>query len=139
MSCSDARSIRVKSPIDVVIVDDAGEIRSLLGVYFSLDPRVMVVAEGESGVEAVALAQRQQPSIMILDVMMPGVSGLDALPLIKRASPGTKVIMYSAQTAAATRKAAAEAGADAYIEKSASLAELSDLVIDLASGDVGCP
>lgn len=114
-------------------MDDADEIRSLLGLHFSLDHRMTVVDEGGSGSDAVSLAHRRHPAVMILDVMMPGGSGLDALPLVKRASPTTKVIIYSAQHNPGARQAASEAGADAYLEKSAPLAELSDLVLELAA------
>ncbi len=132
MSCSTASASPVKSPIEVVIVDDAEDIRCMLEIHLSLDERTSVVDEGASGLDAIRLAQRRHPTVMILDVMMPGGSGIDALPLIKRASPATKVIIYSAKGASVVKAEATDAGADAFVEKSAPLSSLTDTIIELA-------
>ena len=131
-SCSTAAGSQVDPPIEVVVVDDAEDVRRLLELHFSLDERTLVVDEGASALDAIHLAQDRHPTVMILDVMMPGGSGIDALPLVKRASPATKVIMYSAQGTSVVKVEAADAGADAFIEKSAPLSSLTKMVVELA-------
>ena len=54
-----------------------------------------VVGEGADGAEAVALAEEHRPTLMLLDVSMPGMDGLEALPRVREASPDTRVVMFS--------------------------------------------
>lgn len=104
------------NPRNVVIVDDNGSIRLLLKgllTQFGLNV-VQLVANGEDAVRAAAA---HQPGVLCLDVEMPGMSGFEALPLIREASPRTAVIMV---TGGATRdlvEKAAALGARGYIVK----------------------
>lgn len=104
------------NPRSVIIADDNGSIRFLLkGMLNDLGFKVVqVVANGE---EAVKAAKMHQPGILCLDVEMPVMSGLDALPLIRKASPRTSVVMV---TGSATRELVEKAtlnGAKGYIVK----------------------
>lgn len=111
-----AQASGVYNPRSVVIVDDNGSIRLLLkGLLTQLGLNVVQMAV--SGQEAVKAAAAHQPGILCLDVEMPGMSGFDALPLIRQASPQTSVVMV---TGAATRELvekAAALGARGYIVK----------------------
>ena len=117
-------------PTRVVVIDDIVDIRDLLRVQLELEDDIVVVGEGGDGRTAIAVAREQQPDVMILDMMMPELTGLDALPEIKRVSPGTAVILFSSRK---VRDEADAAGADAYIEKPAPAAELVDLVREVAA------
>lgn len=99
-----------------VIVDDSGSIRMLLkGILQEMGIRVLqTAASGEEGVEA---AKKHTPDLVTLDVDMPGISGLEALPLIRQASPQSKVVMVTANTDKTFAETAIAGGAKGYILK----------------------
>ena len=104
------------NPRSVVIADDNGSIRSLLkGLLTQAGFNVaQVVGNGE---EAVKAARTHQPGVLCLDVEMPVMSGLDALPLIREASPRTAVVMITGSATSELVKKAAAHGAKGYIVK----------------------
>lgn len=89
------RSIRKEEPLDVVIVDDHAlvrqEMRSLLENY----PDIHVVGEASDGFEAINLVERLRPSIVLMDINMPRMNGIEATAEITRAYPDTIVIGLS--------------------------------------------
>jgi two-component system, chemotaxis family, chemotaxis protein CheY len=115
-------------------VDDEPDLRILLWLAVEADGRCQVVADAASGGEGVAMAAEHQPDVVVVDQMMPGMDGVQAVPLIREAAPGAKVIMMSALGDAQLRERAMRAGADAYMEKAASFRPLLDLAVGLASG-----
>lgn len=125
----------------IVIVDDAADVRTLVRTRLRLSGHLDVVGEGADGVEAVAAARVYRPALMLLDVSMPVMDGLEALPLVLEASPHTRVVMYSGFSEEGLAQRARELGAAAFLEKSTSLAELAgQLVAVLAdAGDPGGP
>ena len=104
-------------PIRVVIVDDAEDLRFLLRLQFRRDARFTVVGEASDGNEAIALAEREQPDLMILDRQMPNLGGLEAMPEIRRVSPETAIILYTANADPNTVQAALDAGGVHVLEK----------------------
>jgi len=128
-------TIDLREPITVVIVDDEDRVRWVLRHQLEdSEPEIHVIDEGSDGNAAIALAAAEQPDILILDVDMPGVGGVDALPAVKEASPNTRVIVLTG-TGERSRSAAMAAGADAYLRKPTSLDELVGTVKQLAPGD----
>jgi DNA-binding NarL/FixJ family response regulator len=114
----------VNSPIRVVIVDDTDDLRALLRAWFAREPDIEVVAEGADGDVAAQLAAEHDADVVVLDMLMPTVTGLEALPEIKATRPEAAVIMYSSTIADHLERAAIELGADAYLAKSAAWSEL---------------
>ncbi|HET7357691.1 MAG TPA: PAS domain S-box protein [Nocardioidaceae bacterium] len=108
----------VDQPPSVVVVDDAVEVRLLVKTRLRLSGLLEVVGEGADGAEAVALAGKHQPSLMLLDVSMPDMDGLEALPHILAASPLTKVVLYSGFEEQGLVDRARDLGAAGFIEKS---------------------
>ncbi len=84
--------------ISVMLVDDSSVIRSALNHILSHDPIIDIVASVSNGEAGVSSAQRMQPDIIILDIEMPIMDGLTAIPLIKEVSPKSKIIMFSSLT-----------------------------------------
>ena len=80
----------------MVLVDDEPAIVSLERTLLEDDGRFEIVGEGADGMSAVKLARVLQPNAVVLDVLMPKMDGWEALPLIKRVSPGTHVVVISA-------------------------------------------
>ena len=99
----------------VLLVDDTVEIRYLLRILLANVTRCHVAGEAENGREAIELTRTLQPVVVVLDVQMPVLGGLDALPQILAAAPETKVIVYSSEPAA--RAKALELGAFRYLDK----------------------
>ena len=99
----------------VLLVDDTVEIRYLLRMLLANVRLCQVVGEAQNGQEAVELAERLEPDIVILDVAMPVMDGLEALPRIREVSPETKVIVYSSFPEA--REKVMDLGAFRYLEK----------------------
>jgi DNA-binding NarL/FixJ family response regulator len=113
----------------VVVVDDAGEVRLLVKARLRLSGRMQVVGDGSSGVDAVEQARKHQPSLMLLDVSMPDMDGIEALPQVLDASPATKVVFYSGFEEQGLVDKARQLGAAAFIEKSAPIDSLVDRLL----------
>jgi PAS domain S-box-containing protein len=116
----------------VVIVDDAPDVRRLLRTRLRLSGRFEVVGEGADGAQAVSLAGQHHPTLLLLDVSMPGVDGLEALPRVLGTSPDTRVLMFSGFEEHGLAERAMELGAAAFVEKSVPLEALLDLMDELA-------
>ena len=119
--------VSLTSPIRVVLVDDSADLRSLVRMTLDREPDFTVVAEaadGASGVEAVAA---YKPHLVLLDIAMPVMDGLQALTLIREDSPGSIVVMLSAFTGSSGAIDRALAlGAHGYIEKGGGVPEMID-------------
>ncbi|MGH2698366.1 MAG: response regulator transcription factor [Actinomycetota bacterium] len=112
----------------VLLCDDMQQMRLLLRTEMSLEPDIEVVGEASNGAEAVRLARESQPDVVVLDLAMPVMDGLEALPHIREVAPEARVIMLSAHGAAEMGARAVAAGASRYIEKSASTKEIVEAV-----------
>jgi YesN/AraC family two-component response regulator len=107
----------------VVIADDVAAIRQLLRTLLALDD-MEVVGEARNGAEAVELATEHRPDVVILDIAMPGMDGVQAIPQILEASPDTKIVMVSAFATPAVRERAFELGVEAFLDKAAIVDEV---------------
>ncbi|HET7659073.1 MAG TPA: PAS domain S-box protein [Oryzihumus sp.] len=118
----------------IVVVDDAAEVRTLLRTRLRLSDQLRLVGEGSNGRQAVDLAREHQPVLMLLDVSMPGMDGLEALPAVLEASPRTRVALYSGFEEQGLADRALQLGAAAFIEKSTPVDALEDQLRALAAG-----
>jgi NarL family two-component system response regulator LiaR len=100
----------------VLVVDDNNAVRAMVVEVLRMDPEITLI-EAVNGNDAIDLAGRERPQVVVIDIMMPRMDGLEATRQIKRAWPGTKVIVVTAFTQDAYQKAASERGADAFIDK----------------------
>src|SRR5262247_4441574 len=101
----------------ILIVDDHSQLRALIRRLAAQEPDFHVVGEAEDGAEAIRLAHELRPDIVLLDLVMPGVNGLEAMRRIKAERPETKVIIVTVHTEEAYRRAAEAGGADAFLLK----------------------
>jgi PAS domain S-box-containing protein len=120
--------------LSVVVVDDGADVRPLVRTRLRLSGLFDVVAEGGTGLEAVALAAKFLPDVVLLDVSMPHMDGLEALPRIRTVSPETKVVMFSGFDERGLAARAFELGAVGFLEKSVPINELADRVYELVRG-----
>jgi CheY-like chemotaxis protein len=117
-------------PVRVLIVDDAPDIRLLLRIQFGRDPRFAVVGEATDGFEAIELAGSQQPDLVILDRQMPGLGGMEAMPEIRRRSPDSAIVLYTANADPGTVQAAVDAGAIDVLDKLRGTVGFVDQLVD---------
>lgn len=108
----------------VLIVDDTPDMRLLLRTVLGHVDGYVVVGEAGDGAAAVEAARRLRPDVVLLDLAMPKMDGLEALPLIKEAVPQCHVIVLSAFESSRMEKPALAAGATAYVQKGTPPAEL---------------
>jgi DNA-binding NarL/FixJ family response regulator len=117
--------------VGLLIVDDDASMRDLLRLTFELHPEFEVLGEAANGSEAVAAAETHKPDAVILDVMMPGIDGLEALPRILAVAPQTKIIVFSAYATVPIVQQALEAGASLVLEKTVPQRDVVAAVLDL--------
>lgn len=109
----------------VLLVDDSDDLRMLLRIKLESWGHYHVVGEAADGESAVALAAEHQPDLVMLDLAMPKMDGLQALPLIRDAVDGVRVIVLSGFDHDLMAGKAAAAGADGYLEKGVPMEELA--------------
>jgi DNA-binding NarL/FixJ family response regulator len=112
-------------PKSVVLIDDSADMRTLLRMAFEQSAEFDLIAEapdGEAGVEAV---RRSQPDVVLLDIAMPVMDGLQALTLIREECPSAIVVVFSSFGAASgLPKRATSLGAHGFVRKGSTIAEV---------------
>ena len=101
----------------ILIVDDNLRLRALIQRISAQEPDLQVVGEAEDGAEAIRLVHLLRPDIVLMDLVMPRVNGLEAMRRIKVEHPETKVIIMTVHTEDAYRRTAEANGADAFLLK----------------------
>jgi DNA-binding NarL/FixJ family response regulator len=117
--------------LTVVLVDDAEDVRFLTKLALERAGLFAVVAEGSDGVEGVAVIEQHRPDVMLLDVAMPVMDGLEMLPVVRGLCPEATIIMYSGHPASRLAAQSLGLGADGYLEKGASSRHLVDQVQEI--------
>jgi len=129
------KSARETGTIRIVLCDDVAELRRILREVLEENPGVEVVDEAGTGRECVRIVAERRPDVVLLDLSMPDMDGLEALPLIAQTSPGTRIVVFSGFAADRMRDPVLERGADLYLEKGMPLDALVDAVCALVRGD----
>jgi hypothetical protein len=125
-----------KPVIRVVLCDDVAELRRILREVLEEDANIEVVDEAGTGSECLRITAERRPNVLLLDLSMPDMDGLEALPLIAKACPETRIIVFSGFAAERMRDLALGLGADLYVEKGVSLDTLAAAVQQVAGGAV---
>ncbi|MBV9485763.1 MAG: response regulator transcription factor [Frankiaceae bacterium] len=112
----------------VLVVDDAANLRELLTLLLETEDDFEVAGTARDGEEAVLLAAREQPSIVLLDLAMPVMDGMQALPRLRGILPDAVILVFSAYDQEEMAKESLESGADAYLEKGSTVTQLVDLL-----------
>ena len=118
--------------IRVLICDDVAMLRELLRYELEEDDGVVVVGEAENGIDSVRLVRELRPDIVILDLAMPGIDGLEALTQIRAEPHPPIVLVHSGFDAETMRDRVLALGAAAYLEKGSNLAEIRRAVLEAA-------
>jgi two-component system response regulator NreC len=121
--------------IRIVIVDDHAVVRSGLRLLLEAESDLEVVAEAGDAREAVLTVRAEKPDVVLLDVTMPGESGIEALPKLLHEAPEAKVLVLSMQDDPRYVREAFAAGASGYVLKEAADAEVVGAVREVAAGN----
>jgi DNA-binding NarL/FixJ family response regulator len=113
-----------RAPIRVMIVDDNPRFRELLRSLLERDEQIAVVGEAENGETIVAITELTTPDVVLMDLSMPGVDGLEATLQLKNRFPGIEVVMLSATDDDQAIGAMLAGGASRFLHKSTPAAEI---------------
>ena len=119
--------------ITILITEDHMLIRQTWNFLLNSDPRLQVIADCGSGEEAVELAGKLRPDVVLMDINLPGMNGIDATPLIRKFSPGSKVLGVSLHSQPAYARKMMQQGAMGYITKNSSGEEMIKAIIEVHS------
>lgn len=123
-------------PLRLLLVDDHPIVRTGLRMLFQSEPDMQVVGEVDSGAEAIIAVQRLHPDVVIMDVAMPGMTGIEATRQIKANSPETAVLALTMHEDEQYFFAMLNAGASGYIPKRAAPDDLVAAIRVVAEGNV---
>src|SRR5256886_448642 len=126
---------RATREITCLIVDDHEVVREGLRLSLSRAPHIRVVGEAADGAAAVELAERRKPDVVIMDVRMPGMDGLEATKLLTEKVPDAKVLIFTAYSERSLLSRGLESGAKGYILKEAPHQTLVRAIERIAGGD----
>jgi two-component system, NarL family, response regulator NreC len=119
----------------IVLADDHGVVRGGLRLLLETEPNFEVVAEASDVESARRYVRGHHPGVLVLDLSMPGGSGLEAIPRVREESPATQVVVLTAHREPALARAALDAGALGYVLKDAANDELVEAVRRAAAGE----
>jgi DNA-binding NarL/FixJ family response regulator len=120
--------------ITILIADDHTLVRETWSFILNTDPRFNVVAESGSGEEAVEMAKKLRPNIVIMDINLPGMNGIEATQLIRKFSPGTKILGVSLHTQPTYARKMMQKGAMGYVTKNSSREEMFRAIMEIQGG-----
>lgn len=105
------------APVRVVVADDADGVRELVCLLLEMEPDFTIVGRARDGAEAIDVVLRTGPDLVLLDVAMPVLDGIAALPRVRRAVPTARVVVFTGFSAYTVRDQALALGADDVLEK----------------------
>ena len=122
--------------IRILIVDDHGVVRQGLRMFLSLDPELGVVGEAENGEEALRMARELEPDVVLMDLLMPVMDGIEATKAIKAELPDVEIVALTSVLEDTSVTGAVRAGAIGYLLKDTEAEELHRAIRGAADGRV---
>jgi NarL family two-component system response regulator LiaR len=122
--------------VRILIVDDHAVVRQGLRMFLGLEPEFVIVGEAADGAQAVKLAQELKPDVVLMDLLMPVMDGIQATAIIRRELPDTEVIALTSVLEDGSVVGAVRAGAIGYLLKDAEANELNRAIRAAAAGQV---
>src|SRR3954452_24867925 len=114
--------------IRVLICDDVAMLRELIRYELEEDDDVLVIGEADNGLDGVRLVEELTPDVVVLDLAMPGIDGLEAISLMMAVPRPPKILVHSGFDAVTMRDRVLALGAERYLEKGGNLREIRDAV-----------
>jgi NarL family two-component system response regulator LiaR len=126
----------MQNPITILIVDDHAVVRQGVRAFLDTQPDLKVIGEAASGEEGVKLASQLVPDVVLMDLVMPGMDGVEATRQVKRLSPRSQVVVLTSYHEDEYIFPAIRAGALSYVLKDIGPRDLADVVRKAANGEV---
>lgn len=120
--------------ITILIADDHTLVRETWSFILNTDPRFKVIAESGSGEEAVELAKQLRPNVVIMDINLPGMNGIEATQFIRKFSPTSKILGVSLHTQPTYARKMIQKGAMGYVTKNSSKEEMFKAILEVQGG-----
>jgi two-component system invasion response regulator UvrY len=120
--------------ITILIADDHTLVRETWSFILNTDPRFTVIAESGSGEEAIELSQKLRPNIVIMDINLPGINGIEATQQIRKFSPASKILGVSLHTQPTYARKMIQKGAMGYVTKNSSKEEMFKAITEIHAG-----
>ncbi|CAN5432490.1 N/A [soil metagenome] len=117
--------------LSVLIVEDSGVVTRRIRSMLKEIPEVTVVGEAVNGTEALAITRVMNPEVVLLDIHLPGINGIEILKELKLVNSNTKVIMLTNYSDLHHRKRCKEAGADYFFDKSIEFEKVPDVLTSI--------
>ena len=127
------------NPCRVLICDDHAVVRAGLRLILETEKDFRLIGEAETGEQAIEMASRYQPELVLMDITLPGMKGLEAIPRLLALAPGAKVVILTVHDDEAYFFQALQKGAAGYILKGASVSEMLAAMRLVISGGVAIP
>jgi two-component system NarL family response regulator len=120
--------------IKVFLADDHPILRIGLSFYLEKSPHIKIIGEAENGFDAVQKIKEQPPDVALLDIDMPGLSGIEVIRVLRKTMPDLKIIVLSTYTKKEFIQEAMQEGANGYVAKNIKVEELIKIIEDFAAG-----
>lgn len=120
--------------ITILIADDHTLVRETWSFILNTDERFKVVAESGSGEEAVEMAKQLRPNIVIMDINLPGMNGIEATQMIRKFSPASRILGVSLHTQPTFARKMIQKGAMGYVTKNSSREEMFKAITEIQAG-----
>lgn len=124
----------MKKKINVILVDDHAVVRAGYKILLKNIDYINVIAEADTGEEAIILARKHRPDVIVLDISLPGISGIETIRRIVFANDGIKVLVFTMHEEVVFIERALQAGAIGYITKSSAPEMLSKAIKSVSQG-----
>jgi DNA-binding NarL/FixJ family response regulator len=122
------------NPIRLIIIDDHTLLRETWSFILNSNPRFSVIAESGNAEDGIQLCKQLRPDIVLLDINLPGMNGMEAVPQIRKFAPGTKIIGVSLHTQVAYARKMMQGGASGYVTKNSTRDEMTEALIEVSEG-----
>lgn len=126
----------VPTPIQILLVDDHAVVRAGLRALLDPEPNMRVIGEAATGEEALEKARRLKPDVVVMDLLMPGISGVEAIRHIARETRDTKILVLTAHPEEGTLLEVLDAGGCGYVAKTSTYEDLARAIRLVMQGEV---
>ncbi|MFM8340968.1 MAG: response regulator [Methylomonas sp.] len=125
----------MSNKIKIILVDDHAVVRAGFSMLLAADEHIEVIAEAERGEQAIQLYQELQPDMMVMDLSMPGIGGLETIRRIMQRDPQARILVFSVHHEQVYVQRALAAGAKGYLSKNGAPELLSEAISVIMGGD----
>lgn len=126
----------MEQPITIILADDHTVLRSGLRLLLDTQPDMQVIGEASDGLEVIKLAEKLTPNLIILDLTMAGLGGMEALPLLRKAAPTARILILTMHDDESYLRQTLRDGASGYVLKKAADNELLSAIRAVMRGEV---